>query len=39
MTTSEPPSATVLAGAELPVHLTRFVGRGRELDDLVRLVS
>ena len=24
---------------ELPVHLTRFIGRGRELDDLARLVG
>ena len=27
------------AAAELPVHLTRFIGREREIDDLVRLVG
>ena len=37
MTVSESPNAT--ATPELPVHLTRFVGRERELDDLARLVD
>jgi predicted ATPase/DNA-binding SARP family transcriptional activator len=37
MTTFEPPTPS--ANLELPVHLTRFVGRDRELDDLVRLVA
>jgi predicted ATPase/DNA-binding SARP family transcriptional activator len=37
MTTFEPP--TLSPSRELPVHLTRFVGRGRELDELVRLVG
>jgi predicted ATPase/DNA-binding SARP family transcriptional activator len=32
-------SAPSTAHAELPVHLTRFVGRDRELDDLGRLVG
>lgn len=32
---AQPPDAAV----ELPVHLTRFVGRDRELDDLARLVG
>ena len=36
MTILESPSA---ATPELPVHLTRFVGRERELDDLTRLVG
>src|SRR3712207_8119468 len=31
--------ASPFAGPELPVHLTRFVGRDRELDDLGRLVG
>ena len=35
--TAAPPAAHT--AAELPVHLTRFVGRGRELDDLVRLLG
>ena len=37
MTIPESPSAT--ATPELPVHLTRFIGRERELDDLTRLVG
>jgi predicted ATPase/DNA-binding SARP family transcriptional activator len=37
MTAIESPSAP--ASLELPVHLTRFVGRDRELDDLARLVG
>jgi predicted ATPase/DNA-binding SARP family transcriptional activator len=36
MTATQTPS--VPAVPELPVHLTRFVGRNRELDDLARLV-
>ncbi|HEX5829987.1 MAG TPA: hypothetical protein VFY16_03330, partial [Gemmatimonadaceae bacterium] len=36
MTTLESPRATM---PELPVHLTRFVGRDRELDDLARLLA
>src|SRR5688572_7170668 len=37
MSACAPP--TTSPGLELPVHLTRFVGRDRELDDLVRLVG
>lgn len=37
MTTLEVPPVTV-AAPELPVHLTHFVGRDQELDDLSRLV-
>ena len=37
MPTYEPPSSA--PSLELPVHLTRFVGRDRELDDLARLVG
>jgi predicted ATPase/DNA-binding SARP family transcriptional activator len=37
MTPVESPSAA--AGAELPVHLTPFVGRDRELDDLAGLIG
>lgn len=37
MTLAESPSSVVFA--ELPVHLTRFVGRDQELGDLARLVS
>jgi predicted ATPase/DNA-binding SARP family transcriptional activator len=36
MTATAPASAVAI---DLPVHLTRFVGRDRELDDLVRLVG
>ena len=50
MTSLQSPSVPVAPGLtpapvgqaavlELPVHLTRFVGRDRELDDLVRLVG
>ena len=40
MTSTEPTSAPPLSpGSELPIHLTRFVGRDRELDDLSRLVG
>ena len=40
MTSTEPTSALPLTpGNELPIHLTRFVGRDRELDDLSRLVG
>ena len=39
MTSPESPSAVDSRIAELPVHLTRFVGRDRELDDIVRLVG
>ena len=34
-----PESTTATASPELPVHLTRFVGRERELDDLTRLAG
>src|SRR5215210_2468032 len=37
MTSPELPSADD-AAAHVPVHLTRFVGRARELEDLARLV-
>ncbi len=37
--TAVAPAAALPAAAELPVHLTRFVGRGRELADLARLVA
>ena len=37
MTSTELPSAAD-AAAHVPVHLTRFVGRGRELEDLAQLV-
>jgi predicted ATPase/DNA-binding SARP family transcriptional activator len=37
MTSSTPTSPA--APAELPVHLTRFIGRDREIDDLARLVQ
>ena len=37
MNAYEPPSPKT--GLELPVHLTRFVGRDRELDDLARLAA
>src|SRR5262245_38750304 len=33
--TSQGPAAS----AELPVHLTRFIGRDRELDELARLIQ
>ncbi|HET7459501.1 MAG TPA: BTAD domain-containing putative transcriptional regulator [Gemmatimonadaceae bacterium] len=40
MTSIEPPSAAATPSiTELPVHLTRFVGRDRELNDLARLVA
>ena len=32
------PAVAADAAATVPVHLTRFVGRDRELDDLTRLV-
>jgi predicted ATPase len=34
-----PTAAPVAAAADLPVHLTHFVGRGRELDDVLRLLG
>ena len=37
MTSPEPLSADA-SSAHVPVHLTRFVGRGRELEDLAQLV-
>src|SRR5688500_11156735 len=37
MSVHEP--ASPAPSLELPVHLTRFVGRDRELDDLVRLAA
>ena len=43
MTTAAPPTPTALsqhtASAELPVHLTRFIGRGSELTELGRLIG
>jgi len=43
MTTAAPASPPVLSNqavsAELPVHLTRFIGRGHELDVLGRLIG
>ena len=36
---TSPQSPSVSTSPELPVHLTRFVGRSRELDDLARLVG
>jgi predicted ATPase/DNA-binding SARP family transcriptional activator len=36
MTTLEIPA--VVPATELPIHLTRFIGRGRELDDVARLL-
>jgi predicted ATPase/DNA-binding SARP family transcriptional activator len=36
---SAEPRDSAIPGAQIPVHLTRFVGRGRELDDLARLVG
>jgi predicted ATPase/DNA-binding SARP family transcriptional activator len=37
MPATESPSS--VAAPELPIHLTRFIGRDRELNDLVRLVD
>jgi predicted ATPase/DNA-binding SARP family transcriptional activator len=37
--TATQPSRSLPFSPELPVHLTRFVGRQRELDDLTRLVA
>src|SRR5262245_15652040 len=42
MTTSAPPSPAVPSQstpAELPVHLTRFIGRDHELTELRRLIG
>jgi predicted ATPase len=43
MSASAPPSAPPLsnqsANADLPVHLTRFIGRGHELTELGRLIG
>jgi non-specific serine/threonine protein kinase len=44
MTTSAPPAApstvpTHSPTADLPVHLTRFIGRGHELSELARLIG
>ena len=43
MTTAAPPTPTALshhtASADLPVHLTRFIGRGTELTELGRLIG
>src|SRR5215213_9672674 len=42
-TTSAPTSASTLSNqthsADLPVHLTRFIGRGHELTELGRLIG
>ena len=44
MTTSAPPAAPSIAPSQspisdLPVHLTRFIGRGHELGELARLIG
>ena len=43
MTTSAPPAPSTVAShssiADLPVHLTRFIGRGHELGELSRLIG
>jgi predicted ATPase/DNA-binding SARP family transcriptional activator len=43
MTTSAPPSPTTVSNptstTELPVHLTRFIGRGHEIIELGRLIG
>lgn len=36
---SAEPRESAAPGTQIPVHLTRFVGRGREIDDLARLVG
>ncbi len=38
MTSPEVLSAAAESTAHVPVHLTRFVGRGRELEDLAQLL-
>ena len=43
MTTTAPPSPSTLSNqtpaTDLPVHLTRFIGRGHELTELARLIG
>ena len=43
MTTTAPPSPSTLSNqtpaTDLPVHLTRFIGRGHELTELAQLIG